>query len=70
MTLIYYQLGLAAVPFLPYMFDKPVEQAVEWTFHRGFEYVGGPEAVGNTQKTEQNNKISEESRKLTEKKDL
>ncbi|KAI9785315.1 MAG: hypothetical protein M1839_000332 [Geoglossum umbratile] len=23
-------LGLAAVPFLPYMFDKPVEEAVDW----------------------------------------
>jgi mitochondrial fission process protein 1 len=39
------QLGLAVVPALPYLFDKPVEQAVEWTFHKGFELVGGPEAV-------------------------
>jgi mitochondrial fission process protein 1 len=33
------------VPFLPYLFDKPVEEAVEWTFHKGFELIGGPEAV-------------------------
>lgn len=33
-------LGLAAVPALPYMFDKPVEEAVEWTFHKGFEMAG------------------------------
>jgi fission process protein 1 len=39
-------LGLAAVPALPYLFDHPVEQAVEWTFHKGFEAVGGPDAVG------------------------
>lgn len=28
------------------MFDEPVEHAVEWIFHRGFELVGGPSAVG------------------------
>ncbi|KAI9719934.1 MAG: hypothetical protein M1828_005972 [Chrysothrix sp. TS-e1954] len=40
-------LGLAAVPFLPFLFDKPVEEAVEWTFHRGFEAFGRgtPEGV-------------------------
>jgi len=41
-------LGLAAVPFLPYLFDKPVEEAVEWTFHKGFETFGGKEAVGDS----------------------
>ncbi|KAK0289142.1 hypothetical protein LTR54_011694 [Friedmanniomyces endolithicus] len=40
-------LGLAAVPALPFMFDKPVEMATEWIFHKGFELVGGPEAVGH-----------------------
>ncbi|MCJ1404782.1 hypothetical protein MMC11_008008 [Xylographa trunciseda] len=44
-------LGLAAVPFLPYMFDKPVENAVEWTFHKAFETFGGPEAVGHSPTT-------------------
>ena len=39
-------LGLAAVPALPFLFDKPVEQATEWMFHKGFEIVGGPAAVG------------------------
>ena len=39
-------LGLAAVPALPFLFDKPVEQATEWVFHKGFEIVGGPAAVG------------------------
>ncbi|KAF1344152.1 mitochondrial 18 KDa protein-domain-containing protein [Delphinella strobiligena] len=38
-------LGLAAVPALPFMFDKPVEHAVEWIFHKTFEAVGGPDAV-------------------------
>lgn len=38
-------LGLAAVPFLPFVFDKPVEEAVEWVFYQGFRLVGGEEAV-------------------------
>lgn len=29
------------------MFDKPVEHAVEYAFHKGFEIVGGPSAVGH-----------------------
>ena len=33
------------MPALPFMFDEPVEHAVEWVFHKGFELVGGPEAV-------------------------
>ncbi len=40
-------LGLAVVPFLPSLFDKPVENAVEWAFHKGFEAFGGHGAVGN-----------------------
>lgn len=38
-------LGLAVVPFLPSLFDKPVEDAVEWTFHKAFATVGGKEYV-------------------------
>lgn len=38
-------LGLAIVPFLPYIFDEPVEKAVEWTFHKTFEALYGHEAV-------------------------
>ncbi|KAK4224329.1 mitochondrial 18 KDa protein-domain-containing protein [Podospora fimiseda] len=40
-------LGLAIVPFLPAIFDKPVENAVEWVFHKGFESFGGHAAVGD-----------------------
>jgi mitochondrial fission process protein 1 len=39
-------LGLAVVPFLPALFDQPVENAVEWIFHKGFATVGGHDAVG------------------------
>ena len=39
-------LGLAVVPFLPTLFDKPVENAVEFIFHKGFELVGGKGYVG------------------------
>ncbi|KAK7518358.1 mitochondrial 18 KDa protein-domain-containing protein [Phyllosticta citriasiana] len=44
-------LGLAVVPFLPYIFDEPVENAVEWAFHRGFAAVGGPGAVARSPST-------------------
>lgn len=40
-------LGLAVVPFLPTLFDEPVENAVEWVFHKGFSTFGGKQAVGN-----------------------
>lgn len=56
------QLGLAAVPFLPFMFDKPIEEAIEWTFHKGFETFGGPDAVSkpNTGRVQE---MLEESKK-------
>jgi len=44
-------LGLAAVPALPFLFDQPVETAVEWIFHKGFETFGGHSAVGDTPTT-------------------
>jgi fission process protein 1 len=40
-------LGLAVVPALPTLFDKPVENAVEWLFHKGFATFGGEQYVGN-----------------------
>jgi len=39
-------LGLSVVPFLPTLFDKPVENAVEWVFHKTFSTFGGKDAVG------------------------
>lgn len=44
-------LGLAVVPFLPAIFDKPVEEAVEWVFHKGFETFGGKQYVGDSPTT-------------------
>ncbi|KAI9903857.1 hypothetical protein N3K66_000386 [Trichothecium roseum] len=44
-------LGLAVVPFLPALFDEPVETAVEWLFHKGFATFGGPQAVGDAPTT-------------------
>lgn len=38
-------LGLAAVPFLPYAFDEPVEHATEWIFFNAFKFFGGDKAV-------------------------
>lgn len=44
-------LGLSVVPALPSLFDEPVENAVEWAFHKGFEAYGGHEYVGNAPST-------------------
>ncbi|OTB06281.1 hypothetical protein M426DRAFT_319023 [Hypoxylon sp. CI-4A] len=41
-------LGLAVVPFLPTLFDKPVENAVEFMFHKGFESYGGKDYIGDS----------------------
>ena len=52
-------LGLAVVPFLPALFDKPVENAVEWTFHKAFETFGGKEAVGHAPMIGREKQLSE-----------
>ncbi|OAA48423.1 Mitochondrial 18kDa protein [Metarhizium rileyi] len=44
-------LGLAVVPFLPQLFDEPVENAVEWVFHKAFKTVGGTQYVGTAPAT-------------------
>ncbi|KAL8732045.1 MAG: hypothetical protein Q9166_002997 [cf. Caloplaca sp. 2 TL-2023] len=64
-------LGLAAVPLLPYMFDHPVETAVEWTFHKAFERIGGPEAVARTPETGRSDILQEQSNvRATKEKEL
>lgn len=52
-------LGLAIVPFLPTLFDEPVENAVEWVFHKGFETFGGKAAVGNAPTTGREDLLSQ-----------
>ena len=66
-TLTIHKLGLVAVPFLPFVFDKPVEEAVEWSFHKAFETVGGPDAVGNSPTTGREQQLAASSNKLKEK---
>lgn len=63
-------LGLAAVPALPFLFDKPVETAVEWVFHKGFETFGGPAAVGNTSTTGREAKLENPQRTSKKEKEL
>jgi len=60
------QLGLAAVPALPYMFDQPVEEAVEWVFYNAFKAVGGESAVGPRHSTGRSHALQQESKKLKE----
>lgn len=59
-------LGLAVVPALPSMFDEPVENAVEWIFHKGFETFGGKEAVGNLPSTGREKTLSLRPHKVKE----
>lgn len=60
-------LGLIAVPFLPYLFDKPVEEAVEWTFYNAFALVGGPKACGEHGSTGRKEFFKEEFKKAKDK---
>jgi fission process protein 1 len=39
------QLGLSVVPFLPYIFDHPVDEAVDWLFRTGIRAYAGEDAV-------------------------
>ncbi|ETN47236.1 uncharacterized protein HMPREF1541_01428 [Cyphellophora europaea CBS 101466] len=55
-------LGLAVVPALPYMFDEPVEKAVEWGFYHGFKAIGGEKAVGNRPVTGRSHELVKETR--------
>jgi mitochondrial fission process protein 1 len=59
---IHLQLGLAAVPALPYMFDEPVEYAVEWGFWHAFRAIGGEQAVGNRPVTGRSHQLVKENR--------
>lgn len=59
-------LGLAVVPFLPSIFDKPVENAVEWVFHKGFETFGGHKAVGNAPLIGREKQLSERPKEKKE----
>ncbi|PHH88958.1 hypothetical protein CDD83_6825 [Cordyceps sp. RAO-2017] len=52
-------LGLAVVPFLPLFFDKPVEQAIEWSFHKAFEALGGKQYVGDAPATGRERRLNE-----------
>lgn len=45
-------LGLAAVPALPFMFDEPVEHAVDWVFNKGYETLAGKGAVKHVKEHE------------------
>lgn len=53
-------LGLGIVPFLPSLFDEPVENAVEWAFHEGFKWYGGEGSVGNAPATGRERALSKE----------
>jgi len=63
-------LGLAAVPALPYLFDKPVEEAVEWTFYQAFRAIGGERAVGDRHAIGRQDAIKAEVKLLKERKEL
>jgi mitochondrial fission process protein 1 len=43
------------------MFDKPVEEAVEWTFYQGFKAFGGENAIGQRHATGRQHELQKES---------
>jgi mitochondrial fission process protein 1 len=50
------------VPALPYIFDKPIEEAVEWTFYNAFKAIGGEQAVGTRKPTGRKEVLEGESK--------
>ncbi|KAI0966283.1 mitochondrial 18 KDa protein-domain-containing protein [Xylaria arbuscula] len=63
-------LGLAVVPFLPKLFDAPVENAVEWAFHKGFAVYGGDAYVGDSPATGREASLHQRPRKDPKEKEL
>ncbi|KAI0404144.1 mitochondrial 18 KDa protein-domain-containing protein [Xylaria palmicola] len=63
-------LGLAVVPFLPKLFDQPVENAVEWVFHKGFATYGGQDYVGAAPTTGREAALHQRPRKDPKEKEL
>ena len=49
------------MPFLPSLFDDFIEQAVEKTFHKGFEMYYGPERLRGLPSTGRHEKLQGES---------
>lgn len=58
------------MPFLPFVFDKPVENAVEWSFHKVFETLGGPEAVRHSPKIGRERELQVSNQKGAKEKEL
>ena len=52
------------------MFDKPVEEAVEWTFYNAFKAIGGEKAVGTRHPTGRKEVLEEESKRPQKVKEL
>ncbi|RYP13135.1 hypothetical protein DL767_010894 [Monosporascus sp. MG133] len=63
-------LGLAVVPFLPTLFDHPVENAVEWVFHKGFEMYGGKAYVGDNPVTGREASLHQKPKTVPKEKEL
>ena len=55
------------VPALPFLFDEPVEEAVEWTFYNAFKAIGGEEAVGTRHSTGRKEALQKETKAAREK---
>lgn len=49
------------------MFDKPVEEAVEWGFYRAFATFGGPNAVSHEPLTGRQDKLNQDAQKGAQK---
>ena len=49
------------------MFDKPVEEAVEWSFHKAFATIGGPDAVQHEPATGRSETLKKQTRSAAQK---
>ena len=49
------------------MFDKPVEEAVEWSFHKAFATFGGPDTVRHEPETGREQKLNREAKQAAQK---
>lgn len=57
--------SLSVMSFFPYIFDKPVEEAVEWIFYKGFQIIGGQDAVGFALQTGRTKQLHERDAALS-----
>lgn len=65
-----YWFGVGSCASSAIFVDKPVEEAVEWVFHKGFEVVGGKEYVGDSPSVGREQALEQKHQKANRNKEL